>query len=106
MKKFKNIATVVNSNRVALDISQEIFARIIGYKNGQFVSNVERGLCSIPTKKLVITAEALKIDPEVLIEAILLDEQAECRRVVFEMSKTIQNEPDLFQNARTPSGLQ
>ena len=49
-------------------------ANKLGYKNGQFISNVERGLCSIPVKK--INALALEIDcsAQNLITAILKDE--------------------------------
>jgi transcriptional regulator with XRE-family HTH domain len=79
MKTFKNVATVVRKRRNELNISQQALSDMLGYRNGQFVSNVERGLCSVPTKKVKEVAELLKLDPEDLIEAILADKEKELR---------------------------
>ena len=105
MKQFKNIAQAVKSNRVKVDISQEELSHRLGYKNGQFVSNVERGLCSIPNKKLVAISDVLKVEPEVLIEAIVSDKYSELRWEVVK-AETAKAEPDLFQDVRTPCTLQ
>ena len=34
--------------RIELDITQAELAKTIGYKNSQFISNLERGLCGLP----------------------------------------------------------
>ena len=52
MNRFDNIARVARKHRLNKDISQADLSKALGYKNGQFISNVERGLCSIPLKQL------------------------------------------------------
>lgn len=102
MHKFQSIARTIKNNRLKVGISQEGLSKMIGYKNGQFVSNVERGLCSIPNKKLVPIANILKVDPEVLIEAIIADKYTQLRWEVVKAG-TIASEPDLFKDVRTPT---
>jgi hypothetical protein len=46
-----------------------------GYKNGQFISNVERGLCNVPLKMMKKISEVLDISPEELKAAILKDHE-------------------------------
>lgn len=51
MKKFNKTAKLIKAYRLNSPYSQTELAPLLGYKNGQFVSNVERGLCSVPVKK-------------------------------------------------------
>jgi len=74
MKKFNNVAKIVRIKRAEVGLSQTDLSKICNYKNGQFVSNVERGLCSIPAKKLKIFAKALNLEPNILVKAMLRDE--------------------------------
>jgi len=46
---------------------------MLGYKNGQFISNVERALCNIPLKMLSQISEILEIPRSELRDAILDD---------------------------------
>lgn len=55
------------------EYSQSGLSALLGYKNGQFISNVERGLCSIPLKTLKKVSKILGIKPKQLREAILKD---------------------------------
>jgi transcriptional regulator with XRE-family HTH domain len=55
--------------------SQSELSQLLGYKNGQFISNVERALCNIPLKMLNRVSEILNISPVELKEAMLLDHQ-------------------------------
>jgi transcriptional regulator with XRE-family HTH domain len=48
---------------------------LLGYKNGQFISNVERALCNIPLKILKKVADVLDIHPDELRDAILKDQE-------------------------------
>ena len=71
---FGNVATVVKKYREKLgNLSQLEMSNKLGYKNGQFISNVERGLCGMPFKKLNDTAKILNIDVTLLTAAVILD---------------------------------
>lgn len=75
MRSFKHVADLVRSARLnhPKRYSQNEVSTLLGYKNGQFVSNVERGLCSVPLKKLDKLAITLNIPKDELKAAILRD---------------------------------
>lgn len=77
MRCFKNIAKLIRTKRLQhpKSYSQSELSHLLGYKNGQFISNVERALCNIPLKMLVKVSEVLDIDPQELKKAILLDQE-------------------------------
>ncbi len=77
MRCFKNIAKLIRNKRLhhPKGYSQSELSNMLGYKNGQFISNVERALCNIPLKMLTRVSEVLNIDPEELKEAILKDQE-------------------------------
>ncbi len=77
MRCFKNIAELIKSKRLQHPkaYSQSELSHLLGYKNGQFISNVERALCNIPLKMLGKVSEVLDITPETLKEAILKDHE-------------------------------
>lgn len=78
MKSFRHIADLIKKKRLAhpSKYSQNELSVLLGYKNGQFISNVERGLCSIPLKKAKDIADLLEIPKEELRTAILKDCEA------------------------------
>lgn len=75
MKSFENIARLVKEVRLAhpSHMSQSDLSHKLGYKNGQFISNVERGLCSIPLKSLSLFCEVLGVPKSKVVEVILKD---------------------------------
>lgn len=75
MRSFKNIAELIKVKRLdhPNKYSQSELSHALGYRNGQFISNVERGLCSIPLKGIHKVSEVLNIEPEVVKNAILKD---------------------------------
>lgn len=77
MRCFKNIAKLIRTKRQnhPKGYSQSELSNLLGYKNGQFISNVERALCNIPLKMLSKVSEVLDITPDELKEAILLDHE-------------------------------
>lgn len=77
MQSFEQIAQVVKQSRInhPKGYSQSELSQLMGYKNGQFISNVERGLCSIPKKKIKKLANILNINKEELFTAILTDDR-------------------------------
>ena len=66
MRSFKNIATLIRSKRTghSKNYSQSDLSLLLGYKNGQFISNVERGLCNVPLKMMKKISEVLDINPD------------------------------------------
>ena len=75
MRCFKNIAKLIRTKRLQhpKGYSQSELSHLLGYKNGQFISNVERALCNIPLKMLVKVSDVLDINPVELKAAILQD---------------------------------
>lgn len=78
MRSFEHIAKLIREKRVnhPKGYSQSELSSLLGYKNGQFISNVERALCSIPLKMLSKVSEVLNIETEDLKRAILEDQEA------------------------------
>jgi transcriptional regulator with XRE-family HTH domain len=77
MRCFKNIAHLIRTKRMShpKGYSQSELSHLLGYKNGQFISNVERALCNIPLKMLKRVSEVLEIPPHELKDAILKDQE-------------------------------
>ncbi len=75
MRTFKNIAELIKVNRLSHPnkYSQSELSHALGHRNGQFISNVERGLCSIPLKGINKVSEVLNIPAEKAKPAILKD---------------------------------
>lgn len=72
-KTFSNVAKLIRDKRENSSYSQDQLSHELGYKGGQFISNVERSLCSMPVKKLVNTVRILKIEPKDMKEAMMKD---------------------------------
>jgi transcriptional regulator with XRE-family HTH domain len=77
MRSFENIAKLIREKRIShpKGYSQSELSQLLGYKNGQFISNVERALCNVPLKMLGRVAEILNISHEELKSAILEDQK-------------------------------
>lgn len=77
MRCFKNIAKLIRTKRLQhpKGYSQSELSHLLGYKNGQFISNVERALCNIPLKMLSKVSSVLDIHPAELKAAILQDHE-------------------------------
>jgi transcriptional regulator with XRE-family HTH domain len=75
MRSFDNIAKLIKNKRVnhPKGYSQSELSSLLGYKNGQFISNVERALCNVPLKMLGRVSEVLDINPDDLKRAIMSD---------------------------------
>ena len=75
MRKFNNIASLIKRKRLAhpKGLSQSDLSHLLGYKNGQFISNVERALCNIPFKMMNKVCDILQIAPAEIRQAMLND---------------------------------
>jgi len=76
-RSFSGIADLVKNYRVRhpKKLSQVELSNMLGYKNGQFISNVERGICAIPLKALKDLMTILSIPKEDLVQAMVDDYQ-------------------------------
>lgn len=74
---FSHIAKLIREKRVnhPKNYSQSELSQMLGYKNGQFISNVERALCNIPLKMLPKVSQILDIVPADLKHAMIADHQ-------------------------------
>lgn len=77
MRNFENIAQLIRTKRTShsKSYSQSELSHLLGYKNGQFISNVERALCNIPLKMLRKVSEVLEIPIEEIKAAVLKDQE-------------------------------
>ena len=74
-RSFNGIADLVKKYRLQhpKKLSQVELSNLLGYKNGQFVSNVERGICAIPLKALGDLMRILSIPQDELVAAMVRD---------------------------------
>ena len=96
MRCFKNIAQLIRTRRMnhPKGYSQSELSHLLGYKNGQFISNVERALCNIPLKMLRKVSEVLDIPSEELKAAILRDQEETLNNYLYNL-KTNKKEKDV-----------
>jgi len=75
MRKFTHIAALIKSKRLShpQGLSQSDLSHLLGYKNGQFISNVERALCNIPFKMINKVCDILHITSDEISGAMLND---------------------------------
>lgn len=68
-------------------LSQGFVSKTLGYSSPQFISNIERGLCTPPFPALKQMADLYEIDPEE-ITAVLIRLQAEVLSKAFPSTKS------------------
>lgn len=73
MGSFKEIAKIVKEKRMMNNLSQKDVSVMLGYKNPQMISNIERAKCSIPEKNIKQLSEILKIESEWIVWAMIAD---------------------------------
>lgn len=77
--RYTTMGKTIQIARSNADINQIDFAEALGWTSGQFISNIERGLASIPAAKFKKVAKILKINVELLVKAHLADEERRIR---------------------------
>jgi transcriptional regulator with XRE-family HTH domain len=70
----KVIGKFIKVRRTELGLSQNDLARSLGYNTSQYISNIERGLASIPFAKIQEMAGLLKVDYRHLLNLKLMEE--------------------------------
>ncbi|HWY36095.1 MAG TPA: helix-turn-helix transcriptional regulator [Nitrosopumilaceae archaeon] len=73
-KEFKNFGDFCLLARKQKGMSQKTLAEKLSWGSGQFVSNIERGICSYPLNKFKLLARTLKIDLRQLTDVYAGDE--------------------------------
>lgn len=68
-----NVGALIKSARLRRGASQTELSKVIGFKNGQYISNVERGLCGIPAECVQAICDVLHIETERFINAMAAD---------------------------------
>ncbi|MFQ5669948.1 MAG: helix-turn-helix domain-containing protein [Acidobacteriota bacterium] len=68
------IGKFIKVRRAELGLSQNNLARSLGYNTSQYISNIERGLASIPFAKIQEMAALLKVDYRHLLNLKLMEE--------------------------------
>jgi len=87
MVNYIGSAGVIRKIRIENKLSQAELTQMLGMKNGQYVSNIERGLAKIPAKYVGFLCKKFGVDKNEIIEAIIEDER---RRVIYEAEKSIE----------------
>ena len=62
------LGAFIRTNRKKLDLTQEAIANFLGYDNYQMISNIERGIASIPFPKVPKLAQCLQVDEREILE--------------------------------------
>ena len=70
----KVIGKFIKVRRTELGLSQNDLARSLGYNTSQYISNIERGLASIPFAKIQEMSVLLKVDYRHLLNLKLMEE--------------------------------
>ena len=91
-KKFAHIAALVRESRVSkTPFKQEELSKEMGLC-GQSISNVERGIASVPPKRIKEIAHLLHVEPMAIIEAMINDYRDTLYYAVF--AKTFESLAD------------
>lgn len=88
-RTFSNIARLVKIYRLEENLSQPELSEKLGYRNGQFVSNVERGLCSIPAHKVNLLSNAIKVPRERIVDAMVEDYKTTTLNIMNNYSQNV-----------------
>ncbi|MAF78494.1 MAG: hypothetical protein CME60_10045 [Halobacteriovoraceae bacterium] len=93
MRNFSYVAKLIKDKRLSHPerYSQTQLSKTLGYKNGQFISNLERGLCSIPLKGMTNFLKVLNISEDELKTAILKDYELTLDYYLNESTKNSSN---------------
>ena len=83
MADFNHLGEFLRKHRLAAGLTQTEVASALGGIHSQFVSNWERGLCSPPGYSFQTLIKILKIKPESLVEAMLVDARNAIEKKVY-----------------------
>lgn len=80
--KYRSMANFIRARRKIAGVSQQDISKALGFGSSQFISNMERGLCTLPPKYFKPVAKILKVSPTLFIKVYLNDERIRITREV------------------------
>ena len=82
MKNYAHLSKLLRKARQQRNFRQKDFSSIVQIHT-QYISNWERGFCSPPEHKFNEILKVLKIKPEQVVEAMLMDAKEEIEKKVY-----------------------
>ena len=81
----RHLATLIRKRRIELDLSQNELNKLLGWysKNGQVVSNIERGLQQVPAHAVNKLSSAIMIPREEIMDLMVKDYQEALKNEVL-----------------------
>ncbi len=75
VNRANEMARFIRVKRQNLKLSQNDLSYILGLEQskGQFISNIERGVCQFPINHIKKLSEVLKVSPETIVEIMAKD---------------------------------
>lgn len=83
LKESERLGNYLRDKRVESGYSQNDVAGILGYKSAQFISNIERGVCSPPMKALKVFMDLYKIPKKEIFELLMVMKASELQNQIF-----------------------
>jgi len=69
--------------RLQANLSQSEVADQLGYSSPQFISNMERGICAPPLKKIAQLSQLYKCDPHELLDILMTLQKEQISKHLF-----------------------
>lgn len=82
--KKNELGSYLRNCRKAAGLSQSEVGKKLGYSSAQFVSNFERGNCTPPLKALKTLVRIYNIEPEELIEKVMLEKKQQIEKEFYQ----------------------
>ena len=83
MKKNQSLGQFLKAQRLARNLTQWEVARELGYSSAQFVSNIERDLCSPPLNQLKNIVDLYQLDPDKLFDLMMQEKSKQLRKLIY-----------------------
>jgi transcriptional regulator with XRE-family HTH domain len=77
-----NLAEVLRSKRERAHLTQDQLGKRLGFEGAQYISNCERGLCSLSPKKWKEAARILDCPAVAFLNAFMKDSEVKLRKVL------------------------
>lgn len=71
--EIKSLAEFIKLKRQQVGVSQNDLGKKLGFGNGQFISNIENGKCSLPLDKCELICKELKCSPSTLKQILIFE---------------------------------
>jgi transcriptional regulator with XRE-family HTH domain len=72
-----NLGTLIKKRRLELGISQAKLSKMLNFSTGQLISNIERGACGFPKKRLKKLCRCLLLDQSLVLNVCLEETRKE-----------------------------